>query len=141
MISYFSVMDLSQSNRMCTQHYKMNAIKNNCRHHKSAFTNNMSYSSTHKRNAYEASAIIDKVLAMKRRESNEYLCRNYIHDTSFRIGQGDDIEQLRTSWRERICHWTYNVIDHFDLSGATAAISVDLFDRYLVPCNTGNFLR
>ena len=65
-------MDLSQSNRMCT-HYKMNAITNNCRHHESGLTNNMSYSSTHKSNAYEASAIIDKVLAMKRRESNEYL--------------------------------------------------------------------
>ena len=111
--------------------YKIDAIMNNCRHDNSYLTSNMSYSSTQERNTYEASAIIAKVLAMKRRESNEYLFRNYSNDTSFRISNSDDIEELKSSWRERICHWTYSVIDHFDLSRATAAISIDLFDRYL----------
>ncbi len=34
------------------------------------------------------------------------------------------------SCRQKICHWTYSVVDHFHLSRETVAISIDLFDRY-----------
>eukprot|EP00551_Chaetoceros_affinis_P006866 CAMPEP_0203677760 /NCGR_PEP_ID=MMETSP0090-20130426/29473_1 /ASSEMBLY_ACC=CAM_ASM_001088 /TAXON_ID=426623 /ORGANISM="Chaetoceros affinis, Strain CCMP159" /LENGTH=330 /DNA_ID=CAMNT_0050544753 /DNA_START=248 /DNA_END=1240 /DNA_ORIENTATION=+ len=34
-------------------------------------------------------------------------------------------------WREKICHWTYSVIDHFELHRETVALSIDLFDRFL----------
>jgi len=39
--------------------------------------------------------------------------------------------RLNSSWREKICHWSYSVVDHFELSRETVAISIDLFDRYL----------
>ncbi|KAL7467640.1 hypothetical protein ACHAXS_007881 [Conticribra weissflogii] len=38
---------------------------------------------------------------------------------------------LNSTWREKICHWSFNVIDHFDLSREVVAISLSLFDRYL----------
>ena len=39
--------------------------------------------------------------------------------------------QLNVSWREKICQWSYNVVDHFDLPRELVAISLDLFDRYM----------
>jgi len=39
--------------------------------------------------------------------------------------------QLNASWREKICQWSYNVVDHFDLPRDVVAVSMDLFDRYL----------
>mmetsp|Transcript_8800 Transcript_8800/g.21364 ORF Transcript_8800/g.21364 Transcript_8800/m.21364 type:complete len:411 (+) Transcript_8800:353-1585(+) len=43
----------------------------------------------------------------------------------------ESIPQLNSSWREKICHWSYNVIDHFDLSREVVAVSMSLFDRFL----------
>ena len=34
-------------------------------------------------------------------------------------------------WREKICEWSYQVIDHFDFSREVVAISVHYLDRYL----------
>jgi hypothetical protein len=42
-----------------------------------------------------------------------------------------DVPPLNSSWREKICHWRFNVIDHFDLSREVVAVSMSLFDRYL----------
>lgn len=39
--------------------------------------------------------------------------------------------QLNVTWREKICQWSYNVVDHFDLPRELVAISLDLFDRYM----------
>jgi len=44
-------------------------------------------------------------------------------------------EKINISWREKICHWSYNVVDHFDISREVVAISLKLFDRYLATCN------
>jgi hypothetical protein len=39
-------------------------------------------------------------------------------------------------WREKICEWCYQVIDHFNFSREVVAISVHYLDRYLAgrPC-------
>ena len=34
-------------------------------------------------------------------------------------------------WRERICKWSYQVVDHFDLSREVVTISIHYLDRYL----------
>ncbi|KAL7554476.1 hypothetical protein ACHAWF_018076 [Thalassiosira exigua] len=47
-------------------------------------------------------------------------------------GGGDEsIPPLNSSWREKICHWSFNVVDHFDLSREVVAVSMSLFDRFL----------
>lgn len=34
-------------------------------------------------------------------------------------------------WREKICEWSYQVIDHFDFSREVVSISIHFLDRYL----------
>ena len=43
----------------------------------------------------------------------------------------ETIPPLNSAWREKICHWSFNVIDHFDLSIEVVAVSMSLFDRFL----------
>lgn len=68
-------------------------------------------------------SIVDRVLAMRRQEEGPYKYSTYLLD-------GEDTK-LNFSWREKITHWSYNVIDHFDLSREVVAISLNLFDRFL----------
>ncbi len=71
--------------------------------------------------------IVDRIRAMRHQEQTLYAYRNFIRLSS---SISPDTKEL-IEWREKICHWTYNVIDHFDLHRETVAISVDLFDRYI----------
>jgi lipoyl(octanoyl) transferase len=34
-------------------------------------------------------------------------------------------------WREKICEWSYQVVDHFDFSREVVSISISFLDRYL----------
>eukprot|EP00546_Thalassionema_frauenfeldii_P015449 CAMPEP_0178929212 /NCGR_PEP_ID=MMETSP0786-20121207/20431_1 /TAXON_ID=186022 /ORGANISM="Thalassionema frauenfeldii, Strain CCMP 1798" /LENGTH=336 /DNA_ID=CAMNT_0020605357 /DNA_START=146 /DNA_END=1156 /DNA_ORIENTATION=+ len=65
----------------------------------------------------------DKVLAMRQQEDGPYLYASYLLD--------DEDIQVNVSWREKITHWSYNVVDHFGLSREVVAISLNLFDRFL----------
>jgi lipoyl(octanoyl) transferase len=38
---------------------------------------------------------------------------------------------INESWREKICEWSYQVIDHFDFSREVVSISINLLDRFL----------
>ena len=40
-------------------------------------------------------------------------------------------------WREKICEWSYQVIDHFDFSREVVSISIHYLDRFLATrhCN------
>lgn len=44
-------------------------------------------------------------------------------------------------WREKICEWSYQVIDHFDFSREIVSIAVSYLDRYLSkrPVNKKHF--
>jgi hypothetical protein len=52
-------------------------------------------------------------------------------DDTTTLGSSNNVPPLNSSWREKICHWSFNVIDHFDLSREVVAVSMSLFDRYL----------
>lgn len=78
----------------------------------------------------KASFVIDKVRAMMRQEQTVYLYRRYVTPPGNGKYLLEDPEDL-VIWREKICHWTYSVIDHFELSRKTVAVSINLFDRYL----------
>jgi len=75
------------------------------------------------------SLLIDCISAMKRQEMAFYLYRIYVQPSQTSQCENDRLEFY--AWREKICHWSYSVIDHFDLSRHTVAISLDLFDRFL----------
>lgn len=77
-----------------------------------------------------ASFVIDKVEAMMRQEQTVYLYRRYMKPPPNAKYLHEDPQDMAV-WREKICHWTYSVIDHFELSRKTVAVSINLFDRYL----------
>jgi len=75
------------------------------------------------------SFLIDRINAMKRQEMAFYLHHMYVQPSQKSQSDHDSLEFY--AWREKICHWSYSVIDHFNLSRHTVAISLDLFDRFL----------
>jgi hypothetical protein len=48
------------------------------------------------------------------------------HSTSSR--SSSSINEL---WREKICEWSYQVIDHFEFSREVVSVSIHYLDRYL----------
>lgn len=38
---------------------------------------------------------------------------------------------INEGWREKICEWSYQVIDHFDFNREIVAVSLSYLDRYL----------
>ncbi len=80
--------------------------------------------------------IISRLEVMRRQEQSTYSYRNYEpppfpHQNSRNNGGDESTPHLNSSWREKICHWSFNVIDHFDLSREVVAVSMSLFDRFL----------
>lgn len=71
--------------------------------------------------------IVDRVQAMRKQEETSYLYRHFLP----RLPDGTRDTRLNIVWREKICQWSYNVVDHFDLSREVVAVSLSLFDRYL----------
>mmetsp|Transcript_20091 Transcript_20091/g.29816 ORF Transcript_20091/g.29816 Transcript_20091/m.29816 type:complete len:335 (+) Transcript_20091:331-1335(+) len=67
--------------------------------------------------------VVDRVMAMRRQEEGPYLYESYLLE--------NEDAQVNVSWREKITHWSYNVVDHFGLSREVVAISLNLFDRFL----------
>ncbi|KAL7502522.1 hypothetical protein ACHAXN_001195 [Cyclotella atomus] len=79
--------------------------------------------------------VIERLAQMRSQERSTYNYHNY-NAISFPSPPGsmaidESIPRLNSSWREKICHWSFNVIDHFDLSREVVAVSMSLFDRYL----------
>lgn len=77
-----------------------------------------------------AAFVIDRVKTMMRQEQTSYLYRRFVKPPPTSKYLHEDPEDI-ARWREKICHWTYSVVDHFNLSRKTVAVSVNLFDRYL----------
>ena len=38
---------------------------------------------------------------------------------------------INETWREKICEWSYQVVDHFDFSREVVMIAMNFLDRYL----------
>ena len=68
-------------------------------------------------------SIIDRLRAMRHQEDGPYLYKSYLLHC--------EDAQLNFTWRQKIIQWSYNVVDHFELSREVVAISLNLFDRFL----------
>jgi hypothetical protein len=51
--------------------------------------------------------IVDRVLAMRKQEETSYFYRHFLP----RLPDGTRDARLNIVWREKICQWTYNVVD------------------------------
>lgn len=45
-----------------------------------------------------------------------------------------DVVQLNEQWREKICEWCYQVVDHFDYNREVVNVAMSYLDRYLAQC-------
>jgi len=70
-------------------------------------------------------ALIDRISTMRKQEESSY---GYL---SYFPGLDEAANRLNVAWREKITHWSYSVVDHFDLSREMVAISMNLFDRFM----------
>jgi lipoyl(octanoyl) transferase len=82
--------------------------------------------------------IISRLKVMRSQEQSTYSYRNYeppmfppYPSTSSRYNVDESIPHINSSWREKICLWSFSVVDHFDLSRDVVAVSMSLFDRFL----------
>jgi len=92
--------------------------------------------------------LLERLDILLDQESSAYRTEDYLApDFQWRISQrkANDTTPLSSSlsssssnvsginevWRERICKWSYQVVDHFDLSREVVTISIHYLDRYL----------
>lgn len=77
----------------------------------------------------------DRILAMKQQEDTKYCYAIYLSHSSSLI---EDKLSIRSAidplMRERICLWTFRVVDHCNFSRQIAERSVSYFDRCLASC-------
>jgi len=45
--------------------------------------------------------------------------------------EGSSSTQINKHWREKICEWAYQVVDHFDLNREVVSIAMNHLDRFL----------
>ena len=46
-------------------------------------------------------------------------------------GSSTSCASINDIWREKICEWSYEVIDHFDYNREIVSVSLNYLDRYL----------
>jgi hypothetical protein len=80
-------------------------------------------------NSLPKECVLERIQAMMFQEKSSYSYESYFPTLS--MEELEQQSQLNASWREKICQWSYNVVDHFDLPREVVAISLNLFDRYL----------
>ena len=92
--------------------------------------------------SWDEDMVVDKISAMRAKEESSYLFSNYFKppcpsspkNAALSVNDLPNANRINLredrGCREKICQWTYSVIDHFSLSRQTVAISIDLFDRY-----------
>lgn len=107
----------------------------------------------------DAVFITDRIATLCRQESTSYKCESYLSsefqkmreqsndqsalDSSFptSLSYSDSCDssnaqgRINEFWREKICEWAYQVIDHFDFNREVVAISLSYLDRYLCKRN------
>jgi hypothetical protein len=83
--------------------------------------------------------VLDTLLAMMSQERTGYQLDSYFPNEVLPPQNGLPRQQniIHGGWREKICQWSYNVVDHFDLPREIVSISLNYFDRYMATLSTG----
>jgi len=87
----------------------------------------------------------ERFRAMRSQEDTAYACSDYLETLSGRApadepaasGAPPQRSGVNEVWREKICEWSYQVVDHFDFNREVVAISLSYLDRFLATrsCN------
>mmetsp|Transcript_8098 Transcript_8098/g.15250 ORF Transcript_8098/g.15250 Transcript_8098/m.15250 type:complete len:293 (+) Transcript_8098:153-1031(+) len=84
--------------------------------------------------SWEEDILLSTIIAMRHKEVSMYrFAKFYKPVKSIGVVGNPECMNIRDDigCRDKICNWTYSVIDHFELSRQTVAISIDIFDRYM----------
>lgn len=52
-------------------------------------------------------------------------------ESAFSSSSSSSTSRINEVWREKICEWSYQVIDHFDFSREVVSVSIHYLDRFL----------
>lgn len=90
--------------------------------------------------------VIERIEVMLKQEDSSYKTYDYLApeyqqkltscDGSFCASSSSENSShssggINESWREKICEWSYQVIDHFDFSREVVMVAMNFLDRYL----------
>lgn len=94
--------------------------------------------------------LLERIEAMRRQESSSYKTEHYLDSefqknlsvlsddecpgisaASLSSSSSSSTSGINEVWREKICEWSYQVIDHFDFSREIVSVSIHILDRYL----------
>jgi len=82
----------------------------------------------------QATAIPQPLEVLCLLESGSYKCTDYLQKVCLTTTNPNDADisiMINESWREKICKWTFEVIDHFEFQRETAFIALSYLDRFL----------
>mmetsp|Transcript_12721 Transcript_12721/g.15490 ORF Transcript_12721/g.15490 Transcript_12721/m.15490 type:complete len:347 (+) Transcript_12721:103-1143(+) len=84
------------------------------------------------------------IRVMEMQERTGYKCNDYIEQQQQQLNAQSQYSSVSSSasssssnagvneiWREKICEWSYQVVDHFDINREVVAVSLSYLDRYL----------
>jgi len=91
--------------------------------------------------------LVERFIVLCRQEEKYYGCCDYLSSdhqlmleeknvststsTSCSSATSSNSGGINEVWREKICEWTFQIIDHFDINREIASISLNYLDRYL----------
>lgn len=83
--------------------------------------------------------ISDRFDVLMRQESTTYACCDYLSKWREACARSDSPNSLPQNaasgiteiWREKICEWSYEVVDYFEFNREVVAVSLGYLDRYL----------
>jgi len=97
--------------------------------------------------------LVERFNALRKQESVQYKCLDYLsfnqtmqgkemqtkshlHTLSSSFSSSSSVTSstyggINEVWREKICEWTFQVIDHFEFDREVASVSLNYLDRYL----------
>jgi lipoyl(octanoyl) transferase len=92
--------------------------------------------------------LVDRLQVMLKQESMAYKTIDYLSEEyqTAPLSEGEEYSScgldslgpssqssydINETWREKICEWSYQVVDHFDFSREVVMIAMNFLDRYL----------
>eukprot|EP00521_Asterionellopsis_glacialis_P010200 CAMPEP_0195302580 /NCGR_PEP_ID=MMETSP0707-20130614/31329_1 /TAXON_ID=33640 /ORGANISM="Asterionellopsis glacialis, Strain CCMP134" /LENGTH=456 /DNA_ID=CAMNT_0040365881 /DNA_START=670 /DNA_END=2040 /DNA_ORIENTATION=- len=89
----------------------------------------------------------DRLLVMMKQESTTYKCGDYMAQRSSQEAEPPCLvseehqkpptpkKHVDPLCREKMCEWSYRVVDHFHASRETVALSMNLLDKFMEECD------
>jgi lipoyl(octanoyl) transferase len=92
----------------------------------------------------EQEDVVDRIGIMLNQETSTYACQDYLLRRKLEMTDDDTVcsddcpelvNEVDTLCREKMCEWSYRVIDHFHASREIVAISFAYLDRFVNLCS------